>query len=77
MDNLLVHFAKWTISHLGRNIYIYMYICYNPGVKLSISRNGQIHISFAVPFMKWTKSCMKVKISFVANLFSPIIMFCI
>ena len=22
MDNLLVHFTKWTISHLGRNIYI-------------------------------------------------------
>ena len=22
MDNLLVHFAKWTISHLGHNIYI-------------------------------------------------------
>ena len=22
MDNLLVHFAKWTISHLGHNIYM-------------------------------------------------------
>ena len=22
MDNLLVHFTKWTISHLGRNIYV-------------------------------------------------------
>ena len=24
MDNFLVHFTKWTISHLGHNIYIFI-----------------------------------------------------
>ena len=41
----------------------------------SISWNGQIHIYFAIHFMKWTKSCMKVKFSFMVNLLIKVIHF--
>ena len=48
MDNLLVHFTKWTISHLGRNIYILIFCEIRKQQRLENSQSNHARKNYRV-----------------------------